>query len=243
MEILSKALEKEVKKPFPFYIINGDCEKNKEDVLFFLNNDLNFLEKKNPDFYDFKELSFSIDSAREIKKINSLSKNNKNSFRVFFIETKKIEEVSQNALLKTLEEPQENTIFFLFIEDLDLILDTLKSRARIISGNEKKSTERASEFVNGDYVSREKMIEKILKKYTNEKENKSQKTKEDFLNLFSEIEVIFLENINSEEFTKERVLELSKFYKTFLDLKSQAKQNGSGIKNIFIYLAVFLPKV
>ena len=86
------------------------------------------------------------------------------------------------------------------------------------------------------------MINKIIKKYSGEKEDKSQKTKEDFLKFLYEIEVLFLQKVNNNNLNKEKILEISKFYKTFLELKVQAKQNGSGIKNIFIYLAIFLPK-
>lgn len=242
MQNLYQNLKKEKANLFSFYIVNGNSEENKKEVLLFLNDELDFLEKNNPDFYTFKELSLSIETAREIKKINSIAKSDNKSFRVFFIETEKIEEATQNAFLKTFEEPQKNTIFFLFIKNNNLILDTLKSRARIISGHSSFSSQRAIDFLESDYLGREKIIEKIIKKYSTEKENKSQKTKEDFLKLFSEIEIIFLEKIQSVD-GKEKVLKLSKFYKTFLNLKSQAKQNGSGIKNIFIYLAVFLPKI
>ena len=107
-------LVKDKKSPFSFYIINGNSEQNKKDVLFFLNKELNFSEKRNTEFYNFEELSLSIETTREIKKINSLSKNNESEFRIFFIDTQKIEETSQNALLKTFEEPQKNTIFFSF---------------------------------------------------------------------------------------------------------------------------------
>ena len=44
-----------------------------------------------------------------------------------------LEPISANTLLKTLEEPPENTIFLLFTYRLDRILPTIKSRCRLIA--------------------------------------------------------------------------------------------------------------
>jgi DNA polymerase III delta prime subunit len=243
MTKLINFLQKDKLNMFPFYIITGNFSENQKIILEFLKKEFNFQSKKNTEFYLFKELSLSIDNSRKIKKINSILKEDGEKLRIIFIETKKIEENSQNALLKTFEEPQKNTIFFLFLPNKELILDTLISRARVIEGEQNISSQRAKEFLSGDYIFREKMIEKIINKYSNEKENKSQKIKNNFLELFREIEVLFLDNLHSKEKTKDELLTISKFYKEFLNLKKQAHQNGSGIKNIFIYLAIFLPKI
>ena len=231
------------KNLFSFYIICGDFVKNKKDTLDFLKEKINFQSQKNSDFYYFDDFSISMERARQIKKINSLSRNNIKDFRIFFIKAENIEEKVQNALLKTFEEPQEKTIFFLFLKNKNNLLDTLKSRAIILEEQSSRKTDLALEFLKGNYLEREKIIEKIIEKHKNEKEMKSQKTKKDFLNLFSEIDNVFLEQMKSAQNSMEKSMELAVFYKKFLDLKSQAKGNGSGIKNIFTYLAIFLPRI
>ena len=40
---------------------------------------------------------------------------------------------AQNAFLKTLEEPPENTVFLLLTTRIDALLNTIKSRCRLVS--------------------------------------------------------------------------------------------------------------
>jgi DNA polymerase-3 subunit delta' len=54
-------------------------------------------------------------------------------YKIFIIEeAERMNEAAQNALLKTLEEPQPGTIFFLISDHEDEVLDTIRSRCRIL---------------------------------------------------------------------------------------------------------------
>ena len=54
-------------------------------------------------------------------------------YKIFIIEeAERMNEAAQNALLKTLEEPQPGTIFFLITDQEDDLLDTLRSRCRTL---------------------------------------------------------------------------------------------------------------
>ncbi len=91
-----------------------------------------------PDYFPYTESLFGIEEARKLTLQAS-----KKAFikeKVFFITPEKITSEAQNALLKTFEDPYENTHFFLVIRDEELVLPTLRSRMFSI-----KLTNKASE--------------------------------------------------------------------------------------------------
>lgn len=205
-----------------FYIILGDEKKNKKDVLDFLKEKINFIYQKNSDFFDFSGSDLFIDQVRKIKSINSVSKKQENKYRIFFLDYKKWSIESQNAFLKTLEEPSENTIFFLFITNSDILLDTIKSRAQILNGYVFYDKEDGENFLKLEYQERIKTIKKLeLEQYL------------DFLN---SIENALLEN-------KKNIENISEVFKKFLELKSQSKFKGSNVNYILEFLALYLPKI
>jgi DNA polymerase III delta prime subunit len=135
MELL-KELKQESKNLFQFYIIVGDGEKNREVVKNFLEEELN-LNLKNNFFLKIGD-ELKIDEARNIKKENSYSNDVGEKYKkIYFLDYKKINLESQNALLKTFEEVGENSHFFLFVPSDEFILETIKSRARILKGEKK----------------------------------------------------------------------------------------------------------
>ena len=54
------------------------------------------------------------------------------------IEADRMQAAAQNAFLKTLEEPPENTVFLLLTTRIDALLNTIKSRCRLVSMIENK---------------------------------------------------------------------------------------------------------
>jgi DNA polymerase-3 subunit delta' len=72
------------------------------------------------------------------------------SFKVFLIlEADRMNPAAQNALLKTLEEPQPDTVFVLVSENEEELLETLRSRCRVVR------MEPLSEQRIADYLERE----------------------------------------------------------------------------------------
>jgi DNA polymerase III gamma/tau subunit len=130
---LLKELEQEKKNLFQFYIIIGDGEKNRKIIKTFLEDSLE-LDLKNNFFLKVGD-ELKIEEARNIKKENSYSNEAGNKYKkIYFLDYKKINLESQNALLKTFEEVGENSHFFLFVPSDEFILDTIKSRGRILQG-------------------------------------------------------------------------------------------------------------
>ncbi len=205
-----------------FYIILGDEKKNKKDVLDFLKEKINFIYQKNSDFFDFSGSDLFIDQVRKIKSINSVSKKQENKYRIFFLDYKKWSIESQNAFLKTLEEPLENTIFFLFITNSDILLDTIKSRAQILKGYIFLNQEDGENFLKLEYQERIKIIKKL--------------EPEQYLDFLDSIENALLEN-------KKNIENISEVFKKFLELKSQSKFKGSNVNYILEFLALYLPKI
>ena len=205
-----------------FYIILGDEKKNKKDVLDFLKEKINFVYQKNSDFFDFSGSDLFIDQVRKIKSINSVSKKQENKYRIFFLDYKKWSIESQNAFLKTLEEPLENTIFFLFITNSDILLDTIKSRAQILKGYIFLNQEDGENFLKLEYQERIKIIKKL--------------EPEQYLDFLDSIENALLEN-------KKNIENISEVFKKFLELKSQSKFKGSNVNYILEFLALYLPKI
>lgn len=67
-------------------------------------------------------------------------------FKVLIIrEASSMNEVSQNALLKTLEEPPAGTVFILIAEDVGALLDTIRSRAQNVYFASRAGTRQSSE--------------------------------------------------------------------------------------------------
>ncbi len=97
----------------------------------------------NPDIININNQSgWGIDQIRSINKLVStppiISQN-----RLIVIESaQNLTTESQNSLLKTLEEPPSHTFFLLFTDNLNSLLDTIKSRCTII--NSPYSTNSAS---------------------------------------------------------------------------------------------------
>ena len=227
----TKELKNEKEKLFHFYIISGDLKKNRESLESFLGEDLNFSFKNDDNFFHYKTNRLSIGESRDIKKKNYI-KNNQNELRVFLIETGAIDGEAQNALLKVFEEPQRGTVFFLLLPEVDNILNTIKSRARILRGFEGDSFVEGIEFLKSSFLEREKKIKKMKKRAEDSKELRAA-----YLNLIKEIDLAILEN--REVFFKDN--NFLKKYERFLRLKKEAGQRGSALNYIIIYLAIILP--
>jgi len=211
---LLKELQQEKNNLFQFYIIIGDGEKNREIIKSFLENDLE-LNLKNNFFLKIGD-DLKIDEARNIKRENSYSNDlGKQYKKIYFLDYKKINLESQNALLKTFEEVGENSHFFLFVPSKELIIDTIKSRGRVIQGEKEINLQWVKDFKEMNFSQREKFIEKI------DKNN---------ISLFiNSLETLILENRKNIDI---------EFYKKFLDLKQHIFNKGVSLKNLLIWIAI-----
>jgi len=94
------------------------------------------LSKNSPDVYFLEredgKATITIDAVREMRTDMFLS-SNESEYKLYIInEAHLMNDASQNALLKVLEEPPENVVTLLLCDNSDAILPTVKSRAQII---------------------------------------------------------------------------------------------------------------
>ena len=121
------------------YLLEGDTNTGVTFV-FDLLLKLGISKTQNPDIHIYENDSFTIDEARLLAdqaqgKAFGLKK-------IFIISSPKFSLESQNALLKTFEEPFENTHFFIVLSSRELLIPTLLSRLEILrvgAGEEKNA--------------------------------------------------------------------------------------------------------
>lgn len=121
---------------------------------------------KNPNYYFYNFQKLGIEDS-----IFLIEESNKKPLRginkVFHIEIGSLSRESQNALLKTLEEPARGNYFLIYVNSFEEILDTLKSRLAMIFLN----PERNENFAADD-------LSKFLKMNLDEKINFFSKIKD-----------------------------------------------------------------
>lgn len=220
-ESLSKILKQERGNLFSFYLISGNRKENKSEVLEFLEKELGIQSRGNSDFFVFEGEKFLIDKAREIKQINSKTKAFEGQ-RIFILSFESIGIDTQNALLKVLEEPAEDTIFFFLVSGLNQILETIKSRARIIEIKSETIDEVAEEYMQATFLEREKITTEL--------------EKESVQSFFNSLDLLLLKN-------KEKIADFPTFYKKFLGFKKYIGRKGVSVKYILNYLNIYIPQV
>ena len=93
--------------------------------------------------YGNKQPIINIDSVRSVIKKLAVSSFHSNYRIIIFWMADKMNEEASNMLLKTIEEPGDETVFILLTEDIRKLLPTIVSRCQVIgfSGINKKRTE------------------------------------------------------------------------------------------------------
>lgn len=209
---LLEELSQEKKNLFQFYIIIGDGEKNRKVVSDFLDLEMEINLKSN--FHIWKGDDFLIDIARDVKRENLISAGEDK--KIIFLDFKKINIDTQNSLLKTFEDAAKNSHIFLFVPSQDFLLDTIKSRGRIIQGERVLDFSLAKDFFEGDFIKREKIIGKI--------------DKNNIAVFMDSLENLIVESENLDR----------GFYEKFLYLKKYIFDKGISLKNILTWIAINL---
>lgn len=108
--------------------------------------------------------SFGIDESRLLKERQSRRAVEGKKFFVLIIRSITVE--AQNALLKVLEEPTEDTHIFLILPQADLLLPTIHSRCLLLDQyliTADDQPDIGTKFLESDTAARMKLIEKLLK--------------------------------------------------------------------------------
>lgn len=111
------------------YLILGE-QTLSESLLVSVFEEMGLKEMGNPDFHAYRVESFDIASARALRE-RAMEKPFGEK-KIFLISAERFTPEAQNALLKTLEEPNENMHFFILLREQDLLLPTLLSRMHTV---------------------------------------------------------------------------------------------------------------
>ncbi len=131
----------------------------------------------NPDIYVREYQRFGIDEARELRDRASSRalrrvrrthrRQAEDGRRIFVIATPSITNEAQNALLKTLEEPPADAMFFFILPAPETLLPTLRSRAQTLVLSHAKTVEGlvdAKKFLAATATARLEMLKPLLEK-------------------------------------------------------------------------------
>lgn len=86
-------------------------------------------------------LAIRVSQVRKVKQILKMSTPNEGKRVIIIFDAHTMNDESSNALLKSIEEPAENTIFIFITHSPDLILGTIKSRCQLIRFDPLKDVE------------------------------------------------------------------------------------------------------
>ena len=110
--------------------IEGDIKRILEKHIFEKDIDVN----NNPDIYVLTNEDGQVSKEKVKQLISNISKTSQfNNNKVYIIdECEKLNDFAYNAILKTLEEPPENTYAFLITKNMDSVKSTIQSRCQKI---------------------------------------------------------------------------------------------------------------
>lgn len=150
------------------HLVSGGPE-SVEGVLAFLKAE-GIETRANPDLHVRIYRHFGVDEARELRERSALRP--LGSRRVFVIAAPDMNREAQNALLKTLEEPPADAMFFFILPSPETLLPTLRSRVQtlLLNGSEEqKHTVDAKQFLSALPQKRLDLLKPLLEKGDDEK--------------------------------------------------------------------------
>lgn len=126
----------------------------------------------NPDVYIREYAQFGIDEARALRTL-AHTRPVREQRRVFVVLSPRIMPEAQNALLKTLEEPPANALFFFVLPAPETLLPTVRSRAhlyepRVVNAQEDEETLDPSAFLAAEPSERLDLLKSLLERDEND---------------------------------------------------------------------------
>jgi DNA polymerase III delta prime subunit len=161
------------------YFLVGDTEIIFSKLKDFLEKSVGIKTSGNPDFWQGKFATLTIDDARDIAEAQA-RKDFKGEKKIFVIRAGFITEEAQNSLLKVFEEPTTGTHFFI-ISPQDILLPTLRSRMQVILNN--IETVKSLSILDLKFKERLEMVKEVTDAIKDE-----DKTKQDAITLLNQIE-------------------------------------------------------
>ncbi len=217
------------------YVVEGNPETVTHDLLELLK-DREEIKSKSPDVFLKVYDSFTMADSNKIKEWHA-ELGVGGGKRICIIGADFINHDAERTLLKIIEEPADNTHFFIVVPNASILLDTIRSRTHLVVTPKKENNlvkKDAQEFISLNPRGRIDFISKRIKKYKNIESNS--KLRNDSILLINEIEKIIFEKFKLNKKNKELqfVLEEIQEKRKYLNLP------GSSVKMILEHLALVL---
>lgn len=208
-----------------FCLIKGETDSINNFLIENLEKEFNVSRKQGNLIIENYE-SLLVDDARDIKE-KTIRKNKENTKTFYLLNLSSLNNNSQNALLKILEEPPVGTYFIITLPNFSAILDTIKSRSVLIDANDlliQDFTE-VIELLKMNYGERISWVKKIIQGIKDEKISKNKVSK------IIKQTVLYL---NQEKYSKEIIYKID-------SLNKNLQNTGVSLKIILEAYILFLP--
>lgn len=217
------------------YVIEGEPKTTGATLLRFLEmRGDSEMESGDVIFQEYE--SFTIEDSGEIKDWHS-RRGIGESKKICIIATKFINREAEQALLKIIEEPAENTHFFIVVPDASALAGTILSRVHIVK-TEKLDDKEIEKFVTSFVDSTPK--ERIDKVAIMVKENKSEESSGQLrfyaTSFVNELEKIFYNKFKKDKKDEKIIFVLEELQKARMYLSTP----GASVKMILEHLALVI---
>lgn len=155
------------------YGITGNRDEILPDLFLFLKKVFEFEVARNPDCTVRQFDVLTIDDARRIAEIQS-----RKAFtarKVIIVSFNTATREAQNSLLKILEEPSADTIFFLIVPSTSVLLPTVLSRLFLVESDPSPRAEvvsAARDFLYSSYATRMEFVKSLAESLADEKSDR-----------------------------------------------------------------------
>jgi len=215
------------------YLIEGNFEEINPLIFNYLEKELDFSIKNNPDFWQESFDVFGIDDGRKIREMQN-KKAFANGKKIFIIQTDFITREAQNSLLKMFEEPTDGTHFFIIMNSSENLLPTLKSRLFILRND--KNQDSYIDLVK-EYL--ENNIDKklnLIKIFLGDKKKKILADKKGAIFFLNELEKQLREKTDFKKISKKEI----SIFEEIIKARSYLRDTSSSVKIILEHISIIL---
>lgn len=220
------------------YIIEGDPETLSGELISYLKN-RKIIEPQSSNvlcqIYD----GFTISDSPLIKSWHS-ERGEEDKKKICIIGAKFINQEAEHSLLKILEEPKENTHFFLILPNVDTLLPTILSRAHVIKGDNDaqggltKNITSGKKFLDLSKTERIDAIAKLVKSHDDDEGSAS--LRHDAINILNNLEKVLHERLIKNSKDKYLIFSLEEILKS----REYLSLPGASVKMILEHIALVI---
>jgi len=217
------------------YVVEGVPDRTANDLLKFLE-ERGEVESGRSDVLLQTYESFTIEDSGEIKSWHS-RRGLGDKKRVCIIATKFINREAEQTLLKIIEEPGQNTHFFIIVPDQSVLLPTIISRAHVVKTEQESDKEIKKSAINFISDTSKQMIDTVA---VIVKENKSEESSGQLrayaILFINEIERVFYQKFKKDIKDSKTKFVLGELQKS----REYLSTPGASVKMILEHLALVI---